>query len=127
MTQRHFPGSKLATRSNDDDDDEDLFEYFYDEPGSLPGTLSIDEDACPSFIVLIDYNESHANRVTNLTADACTPYLTSDSVSWLDIQGLGSEDILLAWGELWGYIPCYWRMWLMFRSAPKWRITATSY
>ncbi|MEQ8381292.1 MAG: magnesium/cobalt transporter CorA [Coleofasciculus sp. A1-SPW-01] len=105
MTQRHFPGSKLATRSNDDDDDEDLFEYFYDEPGSLPGTLSIDEDACPSFIVLIDYDESHANRVTNLTADACTPYLTSDSVSWLDIQGLGSEDILLGLGRIVGLHP----------------------
>jgi len=105
MTQRHFPGSKLATRSNDDDDDEDLFEYFYDEPGSLPGTLSIDEDACPSFIVLIDYNQSHANRVTNLTPEACTPYLTSDSVSWLDIQGLGSEDILLSLGRIFGLHP----------------------
>jgi len=105
MTQRHFPGDRLATKSNDNDDDEDLFEYFYDEPGSLPGTLSIDEDAYPSFIVLIDYNESHANRVTNLTADACTPYLTSDSVSWLDIQGLGSEDLLLGLGRIVGLHP----------------------
>lgn len=105
MTQRHFSGDRLATRANDNDDDEDLFEYFYDEPGSLPGTLSIDEDACPSFIVLIDYNESHANRVTNLTADACTPYLTSDSVSWLDIQGLGSEDLLLGLGRIVGLHP----------------------
>jgi hypothetical protein len=39
----------------DGDEEEDYFDYFYDEPGSEPGTLIIEPDAKPSRIILIDY------------------------------------------------------------------------
>ncbi|HBL13997.1 MAG TPA: magnesium and cobalt transport protein CorA [Cyanobacteria bacterium UBA11162] len=104
MPERRFPASGLATQP-EEEEEEDLFDYFYDEPGSLPGTLSIEEDATPSTIVLIDYNESHATRVTNLTPEDCAVYLDTESVSWVDVSGLGSEDILQQLGKVFDLHP----------------------
>lgn len=80
--------------------EEDLFDYFYDQPGAIPGTLIIEEDAKPSRIVLIDYNQEKATRLNNLTPEACAPYLETESVSWFDVLGLGSEEILQRLGKL---------------------------
>ena len=38
-----------------EDDGADLDDFFYDVPGSMPGTLSIESDAHPPTIFLIDY------------------------------------------------------------------------
>ncbi len=73
---------------------EDYFDYFYDLPGSEPGTIRINEDAIPSHLVLIDYSPQSAIRKVKVNPHESVPYLVTDSVSWLDIQGLGSEDIL---------------------------------
>lgn len=81
-------------------EEEDYFEYFFDYPGSEPGTLWIEADAKPSEIVLIDYNPTRATRRVNLTPEQCRPALESDSVSWLDIQGLGSEEVLKQLAEV---------------------------
>lgn len=78
--------------------EEDLFDYFYDQAGSVPGTLTIEADAQPSQIVLIDYNEAKVTRQVNLTPEACASYLDTDSVSWVDVLGLGSEDVLQGLG-----------------------------
>ncbi len=92
---------------NEDEDEEDSYidDYFYDEPGSMPGTLSIEEDASPSKIVLIDYTEQRATRTQVASPEACLPYLETASVSWVDVQGLGSEDILTRLGEVFGLHP----------------------
>ena len=82
------------------DEEEDLFDYAYEQPGSIPGTLSIEEDAKPSEIVLIDYNANYANHLSNLTPEDCANYLDTKSVSWVDIRGLGSEDILQRLGKV---------------------------
>ncbi len=82
------------------EEEEDLFDYAYDEPGSIPGTLSIEEDAQPPEIVLIDYDLQQAKRITNLTPEACAPYLDTESVSWVDVSGLGNEDILQRLGKV---------------------------
>ncbi|MBD0266690.1 MAG: magnesium/cobalt transporter CorA [Cyanobacteria bacterium Co-bin8] len=74
--------------------------YAYDEPGSLPGTLRIKADAAPPTIVLIDYNEAEAIRVTLETPEECADYLDTESVSWIDLQGFGSEDILQRLGQV---------------------------
>lgn len=95
----------LETETDLEDDDPYLADYFYDEPGSPPGTLNIDDDASPSVIVLIDYNEHRAIRRQVPTPEACKPYMLSDSISWIDVQGLGSEDILLGLGEVFGLHP----------------------
>jgi magnesium transporter len=83
-----------------EEEEESYVDYFYDEPGSAPGTLNIEEDATPSTIVLIDYTASKATRKVLPTPDACHPYLESQSVSWVDVQGLGSEAVLQRLGDV---------------------------
>lgn len=82
------------------DNDEPLMEYFYDEPGSMPGTLSIEEDATPPQLVLIDYSQAQATRIRLQTPEDCRPYLDTESVSWVDVQGLGSEEVLQRLGQV---------------------------
>ena len=80
--------------------EEDLFDYSYEKPGSIPGTLNIEEDAEIPEIVLIDYNSDRADRISNLTPEACAEYLNTESVSWVDVKGLGSENILQRLGKV---------------------------
>ena len=80
--------------------EEDLFDYFYDRPGSIPGELCIDKDAPLPKIIVIDYNFDKAVRLTNLTPEACASYLDTESVSWIDVLGLGSKDILQRLGAV---------------------------
>ncbi|MGK7876245.1 MAG: magnesium/cobalt transporter CorA [Xenococcaceae cyanobacterium] len=98
MKERRFQFRSLVSQT--EEKEEDLFDYFYDRPGSMPGTLSIEDNAAPSGIVLIDYNENKAVRVAHLTLEACAPYLDTESVSWVDLSGLGSEDILNQLGQV---------------------------
>jgi magnesium transporter len=84
----------------EEEEEEDLFDYAYEQPGSIPGTLNIEEDADHPYIVLIDYNSDRATRIKNLTPEACAVHLDTESVSWVDLKGLGSEDILQRLGEV---------------------------
>lgn len=80
-------------------------DYFYDEPGSMPGTLKIESDAPPSIIVLIDYSESKATKVQLEVPEDCGHYLDTESVSWVDVKGLGSEDVLKGLGHVFNLHP----------------------
>ena len=86
-------------------EEEDLFDYSYEQPGSIPGTLNIEDDAELPQIVLIDYNSGRANHISNLTPEACAKYMETDSVSWVDVKGLGSENILQRLGTVFGLHP----------------------
>lgn len=87
-------------RPPEEEEEEDYFDYFYDKPGSEPGTLSIEPDAHPSRIVLVDYSPNHAVRKSDITPNALRPYLGTNTVSWMDIEGLGSEEVLKQVGEI---------------------------
>lgn len=76
------------------------FDYFYDEPGSMPGTLSLPADAPPPKIVVIDYSEANATRQEVAMPNACEPFLDSDSVSWVDVLGLGNQKTWQQLGEV---------------------------
>ncbi|PSB34294.1 magnesium/cobalt transporter CorA [Stenomitos frigidus] len=103
MVEHRFPNTKpLADHSLDDDS---YLDYFYDIPGSMPGTLNIESDASPPIIVLIDYNEAQAVRQEVETPEECVPFLDSESVSWVDVKGLGSEDILRRLGQVFSLHP----------------------
>lgn len=91
--------------ATDTDDDETYVDYYYDEPGSTPGTLSIEEDAPAPVIVLIDYNPKESTRVQLDSPEACAPYLDSESISWVDVQGLGSEIVLRRLGNVFSLHP----------------------
>lgn len=97
MRERRFPDSELAVQA---EEEENLFDYYYDKQGSLPGTLFIEEDAAPTQIVLIDYNETNASRVQLSKPEDSAPYLDTESVSWVDVLGLGSEDVLRRLGKV---------------------------
>lgn len=75
-------------------EEEDYFDYYYDEPGSEPGSLVIDPDALPTQINLIEYDQANAYRKFNINAQDCRSCLENNLVSWADIQGLGSEAIV---------------------------------
>ena len=102
MRERHIPDCELAAQP---EEEEDLFDYHYDEQGSVPGTLYIEEDASPTRIVLIDYNATNATRIQVAQPEDCTPYLDTESVSWVDACGLGSEDILQRLGKVFDLHP----------------------
>ena len=101
MTQRRPQPAEVVTQYNEDeDDDNSLFEDFYDKPGSLPGTIFINKNAPPPKIILIDYNEANRVCLPLETPAACASYLDTDSVSWVDVLGLGSEEILRELGQV---------------------------
>ncbi|AFZ54203.1 magnesium/cobalt transporter CorA [Cyanobacterium aponinum] len=74
--------------------EEDYFDYYYDEPGSEPGSIIIDPEALPTHINLIEYNPIKAYKKSDIQPKDCQSCLNNDLVSWADIQGLGSEKIL---------------------------------
>ncbi|NJO41378.1 MAG: magnesium/cobalt transporter CorA [Cyanobacteria bacterium CRU_2_1] len=88
-----------------EEEDDSYFDYFGGEPGSLPGTLSIEDDAPAPIISLIDYNEENAVRLSVKQPEECADYLDTESVSWVDVQGLGSEDILRRLGGVFALHP----------------------
>lgn len=67
------------------------FHYFYNQPDSIPGTLNLQPNALPSRITLIDYNDSQAIRVELENPIDCAAYLHTESVSWINVDGLGNE------------------------------------
>ena len=97
---RYLGPSLMPALDPDDDDDESYVDYFYDAPGDLPGTLDIDPDAPHPVIVLIDYNGDRAIRQELNQPEECLPHLDTESVSWVDVKGLGSEDVLQRLGNV---------------------------
>jgi magnesium transporter len=91
----HF--SKAVTKSFRND--------YYHQPGTLPGTLIIDENAEFPTIFLIDYNQDSFIRKQVEAPEECLDYLDSESVSWVDLQGLGNQDILQRMGRVFDLHP----------------------
>ncbi len=75
-------------------------EDFYHHPGMIPGTLNIDRDASPTRVSLIDYNQSQFIPQKIRTPEDCVMYLETESVSWVDVQGLGDKDVLQGIGKV---------------------------
>lgn len=105
MLENRHPTSEVLAPEAEFEDEESYVDYFYDKPGSVPGTLNIPADAEPPIIILIDYNEAKAMRMEVATPEECAPYLDTESVSWVDVKGLGSEDILQRLGKVFSLHP----------------------
>jgi magnesium transporter len=97
--------SVLVNALVDDEENSYLDDFYFDEPGSVPGTLTIEADASPPTIFLIDYNEDNAVRLKIDAPEECAAYLDTESVSWVDVQGLGSENILRRLGQVFDLHP----------------------
>jgi magnesium transporter len=96
-TKRFYKPSKTRKSSNAK---RHLYDYHYSPPGTMPGLMVVDENATPTEIFLIHYDAQQAIRVNNLLPGDCQKYLSADSVSWIDIVGLGNEDKLQSLGEI---------------------------
>lgn len=78
----------------------DLYPFNEPDPGSPPGTLIIDADSSVPNIFVIDYSPGEAKGEQLPHPEACLPYLDSETVSWIDLQGLGSEEVLQRLGKV---------------------------
>lgn len=96
--------SRLLGRKNNDQK-KVVFNYFYNQAGSIPGTIKVEEKAKPSEIDLIDYDQNQASRRANLTPQQCAAYLNTESVSWVDVSGLGDEETLQRLGQVFNLHP----------------------
>ncbi|MBD2292106.1 magnesium/cobalt transporter CorA [Anabaena sphaerica FACHB-251] len=76
------------------------FTEYYHQPGTPPGTIIIDENAEQPNILLIDYNQTDLIRQQITNPEDCVNYLDTESVSWVDVQGLGNRDILERLGKV---------------------------
>lgn len=74
-------------------------------PGSIPGTLRIKADTPPPEIVLIDYSATGATRIKLEKPEDCIPYLDTESVSWVDVRGLGNEETWRQLGQVFNLHP----------------------
>ncbi|MEA5577945.1 magnesium/cobalt transporter CorA [Anabaena sp. UHCC 0451] len=73
---------------------------YYHQPGTIPGTIIIDENAEHPNIFLFDYNQTNLIREQIINPEDCANYLDTESVSWVDVQGLGNRDILERLGRV---------------------------
>ncbi|MDP5018428.1 magnesium/cobalt transporter CorA [Anabaena sp. UHCC 0187] len=83
--------SKAINKSHDKD--------FFHQAGTPPGTIIVDENAEKPIIFLIDYNQTDLIHKQISYPEECLNYLDTESVSWVDVQGLGSKDILHRLGQ----------------------------
>ncbi len=67
---------------------------FYDQPITLPENIVVDQNSQNSQVCLIDYRENEFIHKNIQDIEEIIPYLERESVSWINIQGLGSEDVL---------------------------------
>lgn len=89
--KKHHLNSIITEPENED---------FYHLPGTIPGTIIVDANAPPPKIVLIDYSPIEAISKEVETPEECVPYLDTESVTWVDVRGLGNEDILQRLGQV---------------------------
>lgn len=87
-------------QDHEEDEERRHWDYHYDEVGTAPGTLVIDEDASPTEITLIDYSEKSAIRRMLRAPEEAARHMTSKTISWIDLQGLGNEDVLNRLGQV---------------------------
>lgn len=75
-------------------EEEDDIQDFYHQPGELPGQINIQGDAVKTQIRLVDYNETFLVNKKDITPQQCGEFLDTQSVSWVDVQGLGSPEVI---------------------------------
>ncbi|MDB9488433.1 magnesium/cobalt transporter CorA [Dolichospermum circinale CS-537/01] len=83
--------SKMINKSHDKE--------FFQQAGTPPGTIIVDENAEEPIIFLIDYNQTDLIHKQISYPEECINYLDTESVSWVDVQGLGNKDILHRLGQ----------------------------
>lgn len=79
-------------------------DYLQPAPGSQPGTLVIMENQPPE-MGLLDYNATDCLEKPLGSVAQVEAYLDTQSVSWIDVRGLGHEETLKGLGEVFALHP----------------------
>jgi magnesium transporter len=74
-------------------------------PGSRPGTLVIPPEALPPAIHVIDYTADAIRECEITDVEALAEYVAGDSVTWVDVQGIGDEATIRRIGDIFALHP----------------------
>lgn len=77
----------------------------YPPVGSMPGTLAIPEDAAPPRVRIMDYSHEVLEELDIDDPQRLRRYLDEHSISWIDVQGLGDENVLRGIAEVFDIHP----------------------
>ena len=73
-----------------------MFRKQHPEIGARPGTLVISSDALPSRIRVVQYSRDKVREERIRDVAALEGRIDSQSITWVDVQGLGSADAMQA-------------------------------
>lgn len=78
------------------------FNKRYHSPGTAPGTLVPREPSsqAPLHIHLTDYTAANLEERPGIAPDDCLPYLTTDSITWIHVQGDADAGVIRRLGEI---------------------------
>ncbi len=81
-----------------------LFKKYTQKVGQPPGTLVYlgEERTEPVRITIIDYDETHLQEEEVQTIEACVPFIDTESVTWIQIEGVHEIPIIEEIGECFG-------------------------
>lgn len=87
-----------------DPDDEESppsrsFDISSELVGATPGTLQIESDERPG-IFLTDFSETKVDERELSHIDECIPFIDQESITWIDIRGIGHEPTFRRLGEI---------------------------
>ncbi|KAF3891027.1 MULTISPECIES: magnesium/cobalt transporter CorA [Nostocales] len=102
---RQRPTTARKNRPSSQEVSPSPIERYYHQPGTIPGFLYIPHGSPPPKISLIDYKAIDIVRKETVTPEECAVYLDTESVSWVEVQGLGDEDVLRRLGKVFGLHP----------------------
>ncbi|UCG32252.1 MAG: magnesium/cobalt transporter CorA [Phycisphaerales bacterium] len=82
-----------------------MFRKRHPPAGSQPGTMIISDEASKPAIRVMDYMADHLNEYEVDDVAQLRACLEKDSISWVDVQGLGDEQVLKDIGETFSMHP----------------------
>ncbi len=77
-----------------------FFQKRHPPAGSRPGTLVIPETAPPPVIRVIDYTADRVEETEIHDVEELARYVDSDSVTWIDVHGMGDETLIRRIGDI---------------------------
>ena len=103
-----------------------LFKKRHPKVGARPGTLVIAEDAPPPKIRVMHFTPDELTEEEDVTdPDTLRAAHSSDTVTWVDVQGFGDAELIRKIGEIFSLHPLAiedvvnWIVWITVRQL-KW-------
>lgn len=87
--------------------------------GSAPGKICIDSKGSKPRIYVIDYGPDHISELDIYDLDGLAEYADRNSVTWIDVQGLGDADVLKRIAQIFSIHPLAFEDLVNVPSRPK--------